>query len=140
MRIDGTPRPVKVNARRSAQSTNSGSVFFDLGEEVSTARASSASAPSAATGIDALLALQSVEDPLFAKRKKVKRGLSILEALEDMKVDLLAGKMSEGRLHRLVGLIQQAKEKVDPELDSLLEDIELRALVELAKFGFYPKN
>lgn len=138
MRIEGTPRSAVPSKRRSAQSTGGGSAVFDVGGEVATSRSASSSAPPTTSGIDTLLALQAVEDPLFSKRKKIKRGQSMLETLEEMKIDLLAGRVSEGRLNRLMALVQQAKENVDPTLDALLEDIELRARVELAKIGIYP--
>ena len=48
------------------------------------------------------------------------------------------GKMSEGRLNQLMAVMSQAREKADPGLDALLDDIELRARVELAKRGLFP--
>ncbi len=90
------------------------------------------------SGIDALLALQMVEDPLFAKKKALRRGNALLDTLETIKADLLLGQVSEGRLNQLMALICQARDRNLPELDGVLDDIELRARVELAKFGRYP--
>lgn len=103
-----------------------------LGE---TARASSATPLAATTAFDAILALQQVEDPLARKRKAVKRGLSLLDVLDGIKTDVLAGQVSEARLDQLMGLIAMAREESTPGLDAVLDDIELRARVELAKFG-----
>ena len=47
--------------------------------------------------IDALLALQAVEDPLFAKKKAVRRGSALLDTLEAIKADLLLGPGERGR-------------------------------------------
>ena len=55
-----------------------------------------------------------------------------------MKADLLAGRISEGHLNQLTAPIGQARDRGDPSLDALLDDIELRARVELAKRGIYP--
>lgn len=90
------------------------------------------------TGIGALLALQAVEDPLFARKKAVRRGNALLDTMETIQADLLLGRVSEGRLNQLMVLIGQARERNLPELDPILDDIELRARVELAKFGRYP--
>ena len=83
-------------------------------------------------------ALQAVEDPLFARKKAIRRGNALLDTLESIKTDLLLGQVSEGRLNQLMVLVGQARERGLPGLDHLLDDIELRARVELAKFGRYP--
>ena len=100
------------------------------------AAASAAVADSPA--IDSLLALQAVEDPLFAKRKAIRRGNALLDTLDTIKADLLLGQVSEGRLNQLMVLLGQARQRNLPELDPILDDIELRARVELAKFGRFP--
>jgi hypothetical protein len=68
----------------------------------------------------------------------VRRGKALLDVLEDMKADLLLGHVGEGRLNQLLALIGQAREKSEPGLDALIDDIELRARVELAKLGRFP--
>lgn len=139
MRIDGTGRSAKVNKNGAARrNSGAGQAFtVDSGEE--TSKAASSGAASAVTGIDAILALQAVEDPLFAKRKAIKRGQAILDVLEELKADLLAARADKGQLKQLVTLLQQARGQSDPQLDALIDDIELRARVELAKLGHYPK-
>jgi hypothetical protein len=62
----------------------------------------------------------------------------LIDTLEGMRTDLLAGRMSEGRLNQLMAVMSQARERSEPGLDALLDDIELRARVELAKRGLYP--
>lgn len=140
MRIDGTNRGANISKKGDARRAGGSGPKFTIGNDDPTPRAANAGAAAATTGIDAILALQGVEDPLFAKRKAVKRGKSILEALEAMKVDLLAGHTSEGQLNRLMALLQQAKVQSDPELDAVIDEIELRARVELAKLGRFPKG
>lgn len=88
-----------------------------------------------AAGIAALLALQSVDDAVSARRKAVRRGREMLEALDGVKTDLLAGRVSEGRLNQLLALVGEARERTLPGLDALIDDVELRARVELAKLG-----
>ena len=137
MRIDGTGRPNKVGAGKGgSKAAGSGPAFVPTDGGTST-RATAGGSASPIAPIDSLLALQSVEDPLFAKRKAVKRAESMLDTLEEIKADLLAGDVSEGRLNKLLALVQQAKMRSDPSLDALIADIELRALVELAKTGRY---
>lgn len=99
-----------------------------------------AAAPSSATAnVGALLALQVVEDPLSERKKKaVKRGKSLLDKLEQIKADLLVGQVGEERLDSLMAMIGEARERSEPDLDALLDDIELRVRVELAKSGRFP--
>jgi hypothetical protein len=87
------------------------------------------------TGIEALLALQAIDEPVLARRKAVRRGRALLDTLDELKADLLIGRVSEGRLNQLLALVGQAREQTIPDLDATLDEIELRARVELAKHG-----
>jgi hypothetical protein len=91
------------------------------------------------TALDAILTLQCVEDALSAPRRKaVRRGTSLLDTLEAVRTDLLVGKVSPDRLDQLMDLVGEARSQTLPGLDALLDDIELRVRVELAKFGRFP--
>ena len=137
MRIENTARSGALAGRSSVgRGTSTGGFFISEETSVSHAAAAQPTAPTA--GIDALLALQAVEDPLFARKKAIRRGNALLDTLETIKADLLLGQVSEGRLNQLMALIGQARERGMPGLDPILDDIELRARVELAKFGRYP--
>lgn len=137
MRIDNTARSTGVASRPGAARSAAGGGFF-IEESEANARVSAAAPVAQSSGIEALLALQAVEDPLLAKKKAVRRGTALLDTLESIKADLLLGQVSEGRLNQLMVLVTQARERAMPGLDALLDDIELRARVELAKFGRYP--
>jgi hypothetical protein len=137
LRIENTARSNNVSSR-GAVSRSGGNGGFFIAEEPSTSQTASTAPIAQGAGIGALLALQSVEDPLFAKRKAIRRGNALLDTLDTIKADLLLGQVSEGRLNQLMVLISSARERNLPELDGILDDIELRARVELAKFGRYP--
>jgi hypothetical protein len=93
-----------------------------------------------ASSLDALLALQAVDDPLQKRKKAVRRGQALLDTLDEVKADLLVGRVGEGKLNQLLSLIGQAREQTQPGLDAVLDDIELRARVELAKFERFAKR
>lgn len=94
-----------------------------------------------ATGIDAILALQAVEDPLSGPRRRaVKRGASLLDMLDTIKADLLVGQVGPERLDQLVALLAEARDQAEPGLAAVLDDIDLRVQVELAKLGRFPKG
>jgi hypothetical protein len=136
LRIDSTARTNSVSSRPGVGRSAGGGFFVEDGTPQ--ARVSSAEPVVGTAGLDAILALQAVEDPLFARKKAVRRGNQLLDTLESIKADLLLGQVSEGRLNQLMVLIGQAREQSVRGLDALLDDIELRARVELAKFGRYP--
>lgn len=136
VRIDNTARSNSVTARGAA-TRGAGGGFF-IPDDNAGGTVARAQPMNHATGIDALLALQAVEDPLLARKKAVRRGNALLDTLESIKADLLMGQVSEGRLNQLMVLIGQARERNLPDIDGLLDDIELRARVELAKFGRFP--
>jgi hypothetical protein len=46
---------------------------------------------------------------------------------------MVDGWVSEGTLRRMAGLLERRPALTDPDLDAVLDEIELRAAVELAK-------
>jgi hypothetical protein len=97
------------------------------------------SAPSALRmvgGIDALMALQGVEDPAERRRRSVKSGRNALDVLDELKVGLLGGELDRSTLMRLKSAAAELKNQSgDPGLDDVLAQIDLRVEVELAKAG-----
>ena len=60
----------------------------------------------------------------------------MLDVLEAIRLDLLSGGMSNGKLQELLRLVREQRiETGDAGLDGVLADIDLRARVELAKRG-----
>jgi hypothetical protein len=87
-------------------------------------------------GIDALIALQGIEDPLERRRRAVKHGRRALDALDELKLALLAGTLESSVLLRLKAVAADLKDgSGDEKLDQVLSEIELRVAVELAKAG-----
>jgi hypothetical protein len=85
-------------------------------------------------GLDALLALQDVGGPLERRRRAVSRAGRLLDVLDDMKAGLLEGTLAAGDMERLQRAIRDQREATeDPGLEGVLDEIETRAAVELAK-------
>ncbi len=96
--------------------------------------ASSVSATRGVMGVEALLALQDVGGPLERKRRAVRRAGRILDVLDEIKVSLLEGALSSADLDRLRRAVRDEREGTeDPALEAVLDEIELRAAVEVAK-------
>jgi hypothetical protein len=87
-------------------------------------------------GIDALIALQGIEDPTERRRRAVKHGRRALDALEELKLALLSGSLESSALLGLKAVAADLREgSGDDKLDQVLNEIELRVAVELAKAG-----
>jgi hypothetical protein len=86
------------------------------------------------SGIEALIALQGLEDATERRKHGVKRGRVALDALDELKIGLLGGMLSQGTLSKLRSAAASLKDgSGDATLDSLLGEIELRVEVEIAK-------
>jgi hypothetical protein len=137
MRILG-PNGTTLGAPASTARRTSGSGFALPEEEpASTQETRGALAPRAAAGIDALIALQGIEeDPAERRKRSVQRGKGALDVLDDLKLRLLAGAIDQPTVSRLRDAAAALKySSGDPQLDSVLSEIELRVEVELAKAG-----
>jgi hypothetical protein len=113
------------------------STGFSLPEAATTSESRAALAPKAAANIDALLALQGIEeDPTERRKRSVQRGKGALDVLDDLKIGLLAGNFDSSTVTRLRAAAANLKSTSgDPGLDAVLSEIELRVEVELAKAG-----
>ena len=92
-------------------------------------------------GIDALIALQGIEDPAERRRRAVKHGRRALDALDELKLGLLVGTLDQATLLRLKAVAADLKDgSGDDRLDQVLAEIDLRVAVELAKAGIISAN
>ena len=134
MRIYGPGGVVTGAATGNARRASSGT--FSLPDTAVAAETRATVAPKTVGGIDALLALQGVEDPTERRKRAVSRGRSALDVLDDLKLGLLSGALDGAMVQRLRTAAAELKTgSGDPGLDQVLSEIELRVEVELAKAG-----
>lgn len=132
MRITGPRGPASTSPGTSVRRTGAGG--FTLPDAGASQAPAATAAARPLAGIDALIALQGVEDSTERRRRAVVRGRSALDILDEMKLALLAGNLDPAVVARLAAVAAGLKETTgDPGLDSVLAEIELRVEVELAK-------
>lgn len=126
MRIGGLPPARPVSLHGGVAATRGPSAFAVAGE---TARAQGA-APVAGLAMPLLLP---VDDLVERRRKGARRGRALLDALDGLKLALLSGNVTEAALETLARAGGSIDAGDDPVLADVLEAIQLRADVELAK-------
>ena len=135
MRISGPRNTNGVNGGKAPSKKSSGA-SFSLPSEGAASSNTSVKASGSIGSLDAILALQEVEDATTGRKKAVRRGFRMLDLLDEIKLGLLAGQLPKSQLERLVTVVSDTEpESSDPNLSHVLAEIELRARVELAKFG-----
>jgi hypothetical protein len=123
-------------SRGTARASGGGFSVGASGAAQETAPSAKVAGVAGVGSIDALLALQSVGTPLERRRRAVGRAGRILDVLDQMKVSLLEGGLSTDSLSHLVGAVREERDRTDdPRLEGVLDEIETRAAVELAKLG-----
>ena len=134
MRIYGPNGTTLGTAAGNARRTSS--TGFSLPDAAAAPENRTAAAPRAAGNIDALMALQGIEDPVERRKRSVQRGKGALDVLDDLKIGLLSGNFDASTVSRLRDAAANLKSSSgDPGLDAVLSEIELRVEVELAKAG-----
>ncbi len=86
--------------------------------------------------VDALLAVQGAEDPMAgaAKKRMRQRSVKLLDGLETLRNKMLMGTMTVGDMIDIADVIASHRERImDPALTGIMDEIDLRAQVELAK-------
>ena len=96
MRIYG-PTGVATNSP-AAQHAARPAATFSVGEGEGAQPTGSAGPLRTVGGIDALIALQGIEDPTERRRHALKRGRHALDALDELKIGLLGGDLSPATL------------------------------------------
>jgi len=140
MKVDG-PKPIEtLRTTRVRATPGAAGAFAPLASDEARAAVPVASG-SPITAVDTLIALQEVPDSMAGRARAARRGRDMLDLLDDVRDGLLAGGVSRTVLKRLVALVEEKREDfVDPGLAAVLDEIDLRARVELAKLNFAAAN
>ena len=86
--------------------------------------------------VDSLLSVQGAESPTerAARKRMVGRSEDILSELDRLKLSILTGGMTLGQVIDIADVVASHRERVsDPRLTAILDEIDLRAQIEIAK-------
>lgn len=138
MKIKGPGRVTTGRIERTKGSKSVDKAAFEKAlspEEVEASSAMSGTAP--ITSVNSLLSLQEMPTSTEGKSKGVQRAEGLIEHLDAIRHGLLLGSIPKARLSSIVKALAAQREKnMDPALIEIINDIELRAKVELAKLEY----
>jgi Class II flagellar assembly regulator len=134
MEIKGPGSVGSTNLRRSVRTTVSSDGAYKAVETGDAPRAQTVSGPGPIAAVETILTLQGFDDGSDGNDKGVAHGQDLLTMLDQVRDGLLAGAIPRSTLTRLAAAVSRRQENfVDPKLQQVLDEIDLRARVELAK-------
>lgn len=136
MKIESqSPLSTAPARRRARAKAGEAASFFDaLSPEVPQGQSVGGAEPTAP--VDALLALQEVATEPLGREEARRHGETLLDRLEDLRHALLFGALPRAELESLAAGLAARRERIaDPRLAEVVQEIELRTAVELAKLG-----
>ncbi|HYF86345.1 flagellar assembly protein FliX [Azospirillum sp.] len=120
--------------RRTGKTDASGGASFAKQLVGDTTATHGVTGASAVFGVSSVLALQEVDDATARASRGKMRAQDMLDIMDEIRHGLLAGSLSAQKLMDLQRVVQSRKVQVDdPKLAEILDEIDLRAQVELAK-------
>ena len=133
MKVDQTRRNSLAGVKRSSGSRGVASSDFDS-LLISEQKIDDVAITNRISSVDAVVALQEITGDNTDERGAKNRANLILDKLEDIRMGLLMGQISKSNLEELSKILIVARENsIDANLLEIIEDIELRAKIELAK-------
>jgi hypothetical protein len=138
MKVDrpgGVGATGRQKARKKADATGA---KFEIGKSTVEQPVASVSGLGPVAAVDALLATQEVGGDSTSRRSRAyQTAEDMLDLLQDVQKGLLLGGIPLSRLRRLEVLVaKQRVAETNSELEQVLEEVELRVAVELAKLGY----
>jgi hypothetical protein len=134
LEINGTRKVETPTVRRTARSTGGSDTTFKVSDPIDTPRAQVVSGPGPIAAVDNILMLQGVDDSAGGRSRGLTHAETLLDMLDEVRDGLLAGGIPRATLNKLANAVGRRQEGfADPKLQNVLDEIELRAKVELAK-------
>ena len=133
MKVDQTRRNSLPGVKSSSGSRGVKSSNFDS-LLISEQKIDPVASTNRISSVDAVVGMQEITDDTKDERGAKNRANLILDKLEDIRMGLLLGEIPKSNLEELSKVLEVARENsVDSKLLEIIDDIELRAKIELAK-------
>ncbi len=136
MKIEGPGRTQKAGAAGKKDKVSGGDGSFGTMISGGPQEAQGAAASQSIATVDSLLALQGAESPTekAARQRMHKRADNVLAELDRLRLALLGGNLTVGHVIDIADVVAAHRERImDPRLTAVLDEIDLRAQIEIAK-------
>jgi len=123
-------------SRKKTEIGHGGEFAEHLKGSLASSSASASTEAARVSSVDAILAIQEADDPTQSRGKRVGRqyGGDLLDNLEELRRDLLLGATDINKLGAIAQKIRSNRRMSDDaKLNEIIDEIELRAEVEIAK-------
>ncbi|HEX9701519.1 MAG TPA: flagellar assembly protein FliX [Rhodospirillales bacterium] len=140
MKISKVGSPKEAASVKKKKSVSGGDAFVEslrgaVGSDA--VEGAHAAEPTGGIGaVDSILAVQEVPDAVDGRSRGLLRqyGDDLLSRLDELRVAILVGAVPKDRLTQLAQRLRQKRQQSDdPKLNAIIDEIELRAEVEIAK-------
>jgi hypothetical protein len=136
MKIERFSGPKAAASRRAGSSAAAGGGGFARALAEGPSQPASPAGSSPVQSVNALLALQEVGDSTEGRKRARRRAEELLDKLEELRLAIALGEVPLSQLETLAhSLAQRQGAMDDPKLAQIINEIEIRAAVELAKRG-----
>lgn len=138
VRGPGSTKGTSKTDKKSGSSA-SGGASFDSMINTGSEQAGGLNTTQSIAQLDALLAVQEAEDPTARRSRGLmqERGDKVLDLLDGVRLKMLGGDLTLGDMVDVADVVASHREKVDdPVLTDIMDEIDLRAQVEVAKMRY----
>ncbi|MBL4784522.1 MAG: hypothetical protein JKY49_03755 [Cohaesibacteraceae bacterium] len=140
MRISGPYSSPSVKPSKRKGKTSSSGERFEIGKDTASGHTEGLSGPMSVGSVNSLLALQEVDEVAEKIGRSVAWGSDLLDSMDAIQAGILAGGLTLSEVQKLKQLVEHRSKSVDERLESIMDEIDLRAQVELAKLEMNKKT
>lgn len=136
MKVKGPGKTQGTSKTSKKGKASQSDASFDDFIAAGVSRAAPAAPTQSIAKVDALLAVQAAEDPTAGKKRQRmrQRATDILDELDGLRMAMLNGNMTVGHMVDIADVVASHRENIsDPALTGILDEIDMRAQIELAK-------
>ncbi len=135
MYINEIGGPAKNNQIKKTTKKGEAGSFSGLLSSDEISEGNTTSATLATSGTNNLFLLQEIGEEEKRKQQAIEQSFDVIRYLENIRIGLLTGGVDKSTLLNLEQIVNNIKANLnDPKLNNILNEIELRAKVEIAKY------
>lgn len=136
MKIEGPSKTSKTTKSDKASKAGKSDGTFGAMVTSGATQTQGTAATQSIAKMDALLAVQAAGSATerAAKKRMRERGDKVLRQLDNLRLGILTGNLNLGEMVNIADVVASHRESIDdPQLTALLDEIDLRAQIEIAK-------